>query len=363
MATPPPPPSSSSVPNRAVITSPQAENGEEFKVSVFASSSELVAKLQENWAEKGKEKPYPAMYSSVYGGITLDPAMMLIPIDDHMVHRGHGVFDTAIILDGHLYELDTHLDRFLRSASQAKITPPYSRSALRSILIQLAAASRCQKGTLRYWASAGPGDFLLSPAGCPTPAFYAVVIQDDFSQCRHGVSVVTSRTTPMKPPLFATMKNVNYLPNVLAKMEAEEKGAFASIWVDEEGYIAEGPNVNVAFITRDRDLVMPPFDKILAGCTARRLLELAPKLVEQGQLRSVTTRNMTLEEAKSSAVAEMMYVGSTLPLLAIVTWDGNPIGDGDGKVAGELTMALSDLLWEDMLYGPPDKRIPIPYSS
>lgn len=47
-----------------------------------------------------KKKPYPAMYSSIFGGIILDPAMMVIPIDDHMVHRGHGVFDTAIILNG-----------------------------------------------------------------------------------------------------------------------------------------------------------------------------------------------------------------------------------------------------------------------
>lgn len=47
-----------------------------------------------------KKKLYPAMYSSIFGGIILDPAMMVIPIDDHMVHRGHGVFDTAIILDG-----------------------------------------------------------------------------------------------------------------------------------------------------------------------------------------------------------------------------------------------------------------------
>ena len=48
-----------------------------------------------------KKKPFPAMYSSVYGGIILDPAMMVLPIDDHMVHRGHGVFDTACLLDGY----------------------------------------------------------------------------------------------------------------------------------------------------------------------------------------------------------------------------------------------------------------------
>ncbi|XP_056172851.1 D-amino-acid transaminase, chloroplastic-like isoform X2 [Syzygium oleosum] len=296
------------------------------------------------------------MYSSVFGGIILDPAMMVIPIDDHMVHRGHGVFDTAIILDGYLYELDVHLDRFLRSASKAKISSPFPQSTLRRILIQLTVASQSKKGTLRYWLSAGPGDFLLSPAGCPTSAFYAVVIDEDFSQCKEGVKVITS-TIPMKSALFATMKSVNYLPNVLSKLEAEEQGAFASIWVDDEGYIAEGPNVNVAFVTHEKELILPVFDKILSGCTAKRLLQLAPKLVEQGLLKSVKTANLTAEEAKGAA--EMMYVGSTLPLLPIIMWDDEPIGDG--KV-GELTMALSDLVWEDMVAGPETQRLRVPYA-
>ncbi|KAI4333635.1 hypothetical protein L6164_018416 [Bauhinia variegata] len=322
--------------------SAEVGNENDFRVHVFSSSSELLEKLHEKWSSVEKQ-PYPAMYSSIYGGIILDPALMVIPIDDHMVHRGHGVFDTAILFDGYIYELDAHLDRILRSASSAKISPPFPRSALRSILIQLSAASKCKKGTLRYWLSAGPGDFLLSSSGCPTSAFYAVVIDDDFSQRKEGVKVITS-SVPMKQPQFATMKNVNYLPNVLSVIEAEEKEAFASIWVDEEGYIAEGPNVNVAFITQDKELVMPLFDKILRGCTAKRLLELAPKLVDQGLLKGVRTTNITVEEAK--AAAEMMYVGSTLPVLPIIMWDDKPIGHG--KV-GELTMLLSDLLWDDML--------------
>ncbi|KAJ4726364.1 D-amino-acid transaminase, chloroplastic-like [Melia azedarach] len=334
----------------------EAENDSEFKAHVFSSSSELLEKLHEKWSSL-KKKPYPAMYSSIFGGIILDPAMMVIPIDDHMVHRGHGVFDTAIILDGYLYELDAHLDRFLRSAAKARILSPFPRSTLRSILMQLTVASQCKKGTLRYWLSAGPGDFLLSPTGCPTSAFYAVVIDEDFSQCKEGIKVITS-TIPMKPPMFATVKNVNYLPNVLAKMQAEDQGAFASIWIDEHGYIAEGPNVNVAFITQDKELVLPFFDNILSGCTARRLLELAPKLVEQGRLKSLKTANLTAEEAKGAA--EMMYVGSTLPILPIIMWDEQPIGDG--KV-GELTMALSDLLWDDMVSGPETQRFRVPYKQ
>ena len=71
---------------------------------------------------------------------------------------------------------------------------------------------------------------------------------------------------------------------------------------------------------------MPLFDKILSGCTAIRLLELASKLVEQGHLKDVRNTNLTVEEAKGAA--EMMFVGSTLPVLPIISWDEQPIGDG-----------------------------------
>ncbi|KAF8643727.1 hypothetical protein HU200_066793 [Digitaria exilis] len=296
------------------------------------------------------------MYSSVVGGIILEPAMMVVPVDDHMVHRGHGVFDTAMLLDGCLYELDAHLERFLRSAAKARIdTAPFPCDALRRILVQMTAASGCRKGSLRYWLSAGPGDFLLSSKGCPSPAFYAVVIAADYDQCRDGVRAVTS-SVPMKPPLFATMKNVNYLPNVLSIMDAEDRGAWASVWVDDQGNVAEGPMVNVAFVTPGRELVLPAFDKILGGCTAKRLLALAPRLVDSGLLTGVATRDIAVDEAKRSL--EMAFVGSGLPVLPVVQWDAEPVGEG--KV-GSLMLALSDLLWEDMKSGP--DRVAVPYNN
>ncbi|XP_035837735.1 D-amino-acid transaminase, chloroplastic isoform X2 [Helianthus annuus] len=129
----------------------------------------------------------------------------------------------------------------------------------------------------------------------------------------------------MKVLFFSTSKNVNYLQNVLLKLEVEEKGALASIWVDDDEYVAEHPNVNVGFVTHEKELILPFFDKILSGCTAKRLLELAPKLVEKGRLKSLTVGNITVEEAKQAA--EMMYTGRTIPVLPIIEWDEKPIGD------------------------------------
>lgn len=207
----------------------------------------------------------------------------------------------------------------------AKIDIPFDRETIRGILIQTVSASKCRNGSLRYWLSAGPGDFRLSPSYFLQPALYAVVYQDQSPFVSKGIKVVTS-SIPIKPPQFATMKSVNYLPNVLSNMEAEEKGAFAAIWLDNDGFIAEGPNMNVAFVTKEKELLMPHFDKILSGCTAKRVLSLAEGLVEQGKLQGVRVGNVTIEEGKSAS--EMMLIGSGVLLRPVLYWDEQIIGDG-----------------------------------
>ena len=228
----------------------------------------------------------------------------------------------------YLYDLDQHLDRFLRSASMAKINPPFDRGTIRRILVQTVSASKCRKGSLRYWLSAGPGDFQLSPAGCHQSALYAIVIQDlsPAPLNSRGVKVVTS-SIPIKPPQFATTKSVNYLPNVLSKMEAEEAGAFAGIWLDNDGFVAEGPNMNVAFVTKEKELIMPHFEKILSGCTAKRVLTLAESLLRERKLQGIRMKIVTVEEGKKAD--EMMLIGSGVVVCPVVQWDEQVIGDGE----------------------------------
>lgn len=94
---------------------------------------------------------YKSFFSSELGGIVVDPALMVVHIDDHFVHRGHGVFDTAILIDGYLYQLDQHMDRFLNSAKLANIELPFSREQMRRTILETAAASRATNGMHRLF--------------------------------------------------------------------------------------------------------------------------------------------------------------------------------------------------------------------
>ncbi len=249
-------------------------------IPVF-TSEEAIAGLRQ--AVHAKANNFYAMYSSVLGGIVTDPALMVLPLDDHMVHRGHAVFDTATLTHGMLYQLDPHLDRLIKSADGARITLPFSREQLRQIILATAAASRQRDGSVRYWLSAGPGGYGLGPAECVGSSFYVIVFKQEAypeSYYRLGIKLVTSQV-PIKPPLFARIKSTNYLPNVLVVLEAKDRGADNGVFIDQRGMVAESSNMNVAFVTKDRVFRHPPFDTILSGITIQRVLAFAQRLVQR----------------------------------------------------------------------------------
>jgi 4-amino-4-deoxychorismate lyase len=319
------------------------------------TTDEAVARLRQATHEKSAN--FYAMYSSVLGGIITDPALMIVPLDDHMVHRGHAVFDTAAVIDGKLYQLDPHIERLLRSAEMARIPLPKPPEQLRQIIIDTAAASGQRHASVRYWLAAGPGGFGLSLSECVGSSFYVMIFRPEASPERYyteGLKVVTS-TVSIKPPFFARVKSTNYLPNALVILEAKDHEADNGIFIDERGMIGESSNMNVAFVTKERVLRHPAFDAILSGITLLRVLQLAKRLVAQGDVRDIVVADVSIAEAR--AAAEMLLLGSSIKVAPIVQWDGQPVGDGK---PGPIAKKLLELWREDTIAS--DQLIPVPYA-
>jgi 4-amino-4-deoxychorismate lyase len=299
---------------------------------------------------------YWAFYSSQLKGVVTDPALMVIPFDDHIVHRGHGIFDTAAIVAGKIYDLEAHLDRFLLSAERSKLRLPCSRAEMTDIIVQTAAASGRRDGSIRYWLSSGPGSLELTPARGAEPGFFVMIFAGLSYPERwytEGLRVMTT-TYPIKAPLYAITKATNYLPNVLMQMEAKEKGFDNGVFIDEDGNVGESSNMNVAFVTRQGVLVHPKFDHILSGCTSLRLLELARAHRDRARVTGVEVRDISVAEARASR--EMLQLGSSIKVAPVVQWDDQAIGDGK---PGPVSRALLELLEDDMRTS--DRLIPIPY--
>ena len=280
-----------------------------------------------------------AMYNSRIRGIIHDPVLMSIAVDDHMVHRGHAVFDTCSVHDGKAYNLPRHLRRLANSAEKAKISLSCSIADLEKIILDLAASTKEKNLFIRYWASAGPGNFAILPSE-GSSSFYAVAYKffttENFeSRNEHFVEV------PTKPKLLANMKSNNYMLNALCAMESYQKGGKNGIQVNPDGSIAEGSINNVAFLLKCGTFVTPPFDLILNGTTVERVIEFAKVLASQGIISDVQQRNLGVEDALSSL--EALAIGGD-SISAILSLDGIVIGDG--KV-GNVTKRLQEMLIED----------------
>lgn len=305
-----------------------------------------------------------AMYSSWLGGIVRDPALMCVCLDDHMVHRGHGVFDTAALAHGRIYRLDIHLDRFMDSIARAKLQLPvgHTRDRMREIIIATVAASGRRDGSVRYWASAGPGDFGFMP--CKQPTFYVVVfgalpLPDSLSLT--GIKDVTIRETPLKPPLLASTKTNNYFLNCLMAMEASSHGGMFGINIDPKtGLLAESCVLNISIVTPEGVLKTPRFDGgILRGCTVRRLLEFAEILRREGLLKGVQQCDIPEEEARKAV--EMIFTAGDDHCIPVTHWDGVPLGTGRVGPVAQRLVAMFKFDENNAKEGP--NHIEVPYAA
>ena len=300
--------------------------------------------LARPWHDK-----YLAMFSSVYGGIVTDPSIMMVPADDHLIHRGDGVFDVARCVNGGIYQFDGHLDRLMRSAAAISLEPPYSREEIKEIALATARVGGEKNCMVRLTMSRGPGGFSVNPSECPKSELYINVFRFTPVPKEHlvqGVRVVTSKV-PIKPSYFARVKSCNYLPNVLMAMEAKRAGAHYAVILDEKGCLAEGSAENIAVVSKNRELLFPEFDRILKGLTVSRAAELAGELLDTGEITDIRFTDLRPEEAFGAR--EVLILGTSVDALPVVKIDDHTIGDGK---PGPVFAKLRQLIINDMTANP-----------
>jgi branched-chain amino acid aminotransferase len=288
---------------------------------------------------------YLAMYSSVLGGVVTDPFLMTVPVDDHMVHRGDGIFEAFKCVNGNIYNLAAHLERLERSARAVYLTLPASLERITELVvgtIRIAGARDC---LIRLFVSRGPGGFTTNPYECPSSQIYIVACNPSSypeEQSTEGVFIKSS-SVPVKKSFFANIKSCNYLPNVLMKKEAVDAGVQYTVSIDENGFLGEGSTENIGLVMPNRTLKFPRFARILKGTTVTRVAELAESLVADGKLEQVMFEDITLNEAYSGA--EILLFGTTFDILPAVIFDGHAIGSGR---PGEVYRLLRELLTQDI---------------
>jgi len=291
---------------------------------------------------------YLAVYSSWYGGIVTDPALMMLPLDDHMVHRGDGVFEVFKCTDWNIYALARHLDRMKRSMAASFLETPVDDERLIEIVRKTVLAGNNGTCLVRLFVSRGPGSYSANPYETVGSQLYVIVVAHEPTapeKYERGVKLVTTRI-PIKTDYFATVKSCNYLPNVLMKKEAVERGADFSVSLDERGFLAEGASENVGIVTKKGELLIPRFSRTLRGITVTRAMEIAGGLMG-AQLSAASEADITPEQAYGAA--EVMIFGTSSTILPVVEYDGNRIGDGR---PGPVFRLLMELMAQDETKNP-----------
>ncbi len=288
-------------------------------------------------------KEYFAFYSSWSGGITTDPDLMLLPMDDHMVHRGDGIFEGIKAVNRSIYLLQEHLERLFDSARKISLNLPFDRNHVQHILIETLRVANKNNAMIRIFISRGPGNFSVNPYDSIQPQLYVMIHslkEPSIEKYQNGIVIGQSKI-PIKSSWMNQVKSCNYLPNVLMKKEAVDRGIDFVIGIDSDGLITEGPTENIMIVDSHENIIQPPCNNILKGLTMTRVCELARENGMKTEIKSIS-----FDDLKSAR--EILITGTSLNVLPVVKFDDLTIGDGK---PGRIAKKLNEFMLADILHG------------
>ncbi len=285
-----------------------------------------------------------SMFSSTTSSITKDMSRMVVPIDDHLVHRGDGVFESFKCVEGSIYNLDAHLDRFRFSSEKIGLKIPYSKEHLKEIIIQTTRASEHPNSSIRVLLSRGTGTMGIDPFECTGEVLYVIVYSINkiirMDSNLETASLATS-LIPVKAGYLAKVKSCNYLTNVLMKIEEQNFDVDYVVSIDEDGNIGEGATENIGIVTNDDRLITPLPERVLPGTTAKRIIELGKNLVEKGDIKYSGYENFSQKQMMKAK--EIHIYGTTQGVVSVTKYDDCLINHGKpGKIAQKLFQLLKE---------------------
>ncbi len=257
-----------------------------------------------------------------------------ISVFDHGLLYGDGVFEGIRSYNGKVFRMQEHLDRLWESAKAIILQIPISKDEMAKAINDTLAVNGITDGYIRVVITRGSGTLGLDPNRCSNPQ--VIVIADKISLYpeelyRNGLEIVTVSTMRNHPAaLSPRIKSLNYLNNILAKLEGLQAGCVEALMLNHKGEVAECTGDNF-FIVKKGELLTPPTDAgILEGVTRAAIIELAKKA-------GITVREIPLTKHDVYVADESFLTGSAAEVIPVVKVDSRPIGDG---VPGPITKKL-----------------------
>lgn len=259
---------------------------------------------------------------------------------DHGFLYGDGVFEGIRAYNGRVFRLDEHLERMYDSAKAIDLKIPLSKAEMKKAIIETLKKNGLKDAYIRPIVTRGDGDLGLDPRKCPVPNVFIITQEwgamygDLYEKGLTAVTVGIRRNAPEALP--PNIKSLNYLNNILAKIESNVKGGDEAVMVDVHGNISEGSGDNI-FVVKNGKILTPPTLNNLRGITRAAAIELAMR-----DRIPVTETNLGLFDVYTAD--EVFVTGTAAEIAPVTKVDGRIIGDGKpGKVTLKLMAEFKEL--------------------
>lgn len=263
-----------------------------------------------------------------------DEADACISVFDHGLLYGDGIFEGIRAYNGRVFKLKEHIDRLFCSAKAILLTIPMSHAQIMDAVVQTCRQNDVRDGYIRLVVTRGVGTLGLNPNRCKDPSVIIIAGKIQLyppELYEKGMEIVTVPTVRnLHSALNPAIKSLNYLNNILAKIEANNSGCEEAIMLNAEGFVAECTGDNV-FVVKENQLLTPPLTAgALYGITRRAVLEMATELGFKASETNLTRYDLFNAD-------ECFLTGTGAELVPVVRIDGRTIGTGK---PGQITQRL-----------------------
>jgi branched-chain amino acid aminotransferase len=254
-----------------------------------------------------------------------------ISVFDHGLLYGDGVFEGIRFYNGRVFRLEEHISRLYDSARAILLNMPWTQEQVCQFTVDTIKANGLSDGYVRLVVTRGTGGLGLNPYLCERPSMFIIASTISLypeEYYTNGLAIITCATRrPTPAALMPQVKSLNYLNNIMAKVEAIQSGAMEAVMLNEQGYVAECTGDNLFLLKNGKLLTPPVSDGALDGVTRRVILELADQL-------GIPWAEQTLTRYDIFVADECFLTGTAAEVIPVISLDRRPIGEG---VPGPLT--------------------------
>jgi branched-chain amino acid aminotransferase len=259
-----------------------------------------------------------------------------VSVFDHGLLYGDGIFEGLRIYGGKVFRLEAHLERLYRSAKAILLEIPMSRTQMGEAVLETVRKNRKKEGYIRLIVTRGEGALGIDPSSCGTATVIIIVgdIQLYPKECyEKGIAIITASSRRIPSDCFdVRIKSLNYLNNILAKIEAGKAGCLEAVMLNREGFVAECTADNIFIVTKNGLFAPAPYHGALDGITMQTVMEIAAGL-------HIGTHQTALTQYDLYNADECFMTGTGAEIMPIIRIDGRAIGTGK---PGEVTRQLRE---------------------